>query len=108
VSCTDLIDNYPVQLQKVVPLMLSITILGCRIRLEPEVNGILDEINDAVKPVESTEKKHNGDCLVRQTVKEIQAGNFKKITSHLYDCACMRRGLSGYEAIACAHAYVHT
>jgi len=81
VSYTDLTDNYPVQLQNIVLLMLSITILGCRIHLEPEVNRTLDQINDAVKQVESTEKERNGDCLVRQTVKEIQAGNFKKVTS---------------------------
>ena len=25
---------------------------------------------------------------------------------HLHDCGCMRRGPSGYGAIACTHAYV--
>lgn len=66
------IHNYLVQLQ---PFMLF------RIYLEPEVDGILDQINDAVKQVEITEKAHDRECFVRQTVKEIQAGKFEKITS---------------------------
>ena len=48
---------------------------------EPGVEGILDQINDAVRQVESTENTRNGDCTLRQTVKEIQAGKLRQITS---------------------------
>ena len=54
--------------------------VGCRDCLEPGVEGILDQINDAVRQVESTENTHDGDCTKRQTVKEIQAGKLRQIT----------------------------
>ena len=55
--------------------------VGCRDYLEPGVEGILDKINDAVRQVERTENTHDGDCAMRQTVKEIQAGKLHQITS---------------------------
>ena len=54
--------------------------VGCRDCLEPGVEGILDQINDAVRQVESTENTHDRDCAKRQTVKGIQAGKLRQIT----------------------------
>jgi len=55
--------------------------VGSRDYLEPQVEGILDQINDAVRQVESKENTRDRDCSMRQTVKEIQAGKFHQITS---------------------------
>lgn len=55
--------------------------IGSRDYLEPGMEGILDQINDAVRQVESKENTRDGECSMRQTVKEIQAGKFRQITS---------------------------
>ena len=55
--------------------------IGSRDYLEPGMEGILDRINDAVRQVESKENTRDGECSMRQTVKEIQAGKFRQITS---------------------------
>ena len=49
--------------------------------LEPGVERIINQINDAVQQVRSKENTGDGDCSKRQTVKEIQAGKFHQITS---------------------------
>lgn len=55
--------------------------VGSKDYLEPGVEGILDQLNDAIRQVESTENTHDGDCALRQTVKKIQAGKLRQITS---------------------------
>ena len=45
------------------------------------MEGILDQINDAVRQVESKENTCDGECSMRQTVEEIQAGKLGQITS---------------------------
>ena len=55
--------------------------VGSRDYLEPGVETILNQINDAVIQVRRVENTCDGDCSVWQTVKEIQAGKFHQITS---------------------------
>ena len=45
------------------------------------MEGILDQINDAVRQVESKENTCDGECSMWQTVEEIQAGKLGQITS---------------------------
>ena len=55
--------------------------VGSRDYLEPGVETILNQINDAVRQVRRVENTCDGDCSVRQMVKEIQAGKFHQIIS---------------------------
>ena len=60
---------------------MSCIVPQCLSHLEPGMEGILDQTNDAVRQVESKENTRDRECSMRQTVEEIQAGKLRQITS---------------------------